>query len=102
VEHALPGSDPGGPAPPRHARALPEDAARLSPIGSEHLNVCGKYSFTLAESIRAGAFHPLREPDDADETDANEDETAEAGTPLASANASVAVAMQTFQPHLET
>ena len=38
-----------------------EDVARLSPIGHEHVNVYGKYSFTLAESIQQGAFHPLRE-----------------------------------------
>jgi TnpA family transposase len=46
---------------------LPEDIARLSPIGHEHINVYGKYSFTLAESIRAGAFHPLREVEAATE-----------------------------------
>ncbi len=45
----------------------PEDAARLSPIGHEHINVYGKYSFTLAESIRADAFHPLRELEEATE-----------------------------------
>jgi TnpA family transposase len=42
----------------------PSDVARLSPIGHEHVNVYGKYSFTLAESIRQGAFHPLRELDE--------------------------------------
>ena len=42
---------------------LPEDVARLSPIGHEHVNVYGKYSFTLAESVQQGAFHPLRELD---------------------------------------
>ncbi len=40
---------------------LPEDVARLSPIGWEHINFYGKYSFTLPESIQAGEFHPLRE-----------------------------------------
>lgn len=43
---------------------LPEDVARLSPIVHEHVNVYGKYSFTLAEPIQQGAYHPLREPDD--------------------------------------
>jgi TnpA family transposase len=40
---------------------LQEDVARLSPIGHEHVNVYGKYSFQLSESIQQGAFHPLRE-----------------------------------------
>lgn len=43
---------------------FPEDMARLSPIGHEHVNVYGKYSFTLAEPIQQGAFHPLRELDE--------------------------------------
>lgn len=49
---------------------LPEDVARLSPIGHEHVNVYGKYSFQLAESIQQGAFHPLR---DLDETESLEE-----------------------------
>jgi hypothetical protein len=43
---------------------LPEDVARLSPIGHEHVNVYGKYSFTLAEPIQQGDFHHLREVDE--------------------------------------
>ena len=39
---------------------LSEDVARLSPIGHQHVNVYGKYSFTLAESIQQGAI-PLDE-----------------------------------------
>ncbi len=31
---------------------LPEDVARLSPIGHEHVNVYGKYSFTLAKPVQ--------------------------------------------------
>jgi TnpA family transposase len=54
----------------RGMTVLPEDLARLSPIGYEHINVYGKYSFTLAESIQAGAFHPLRELED--ETELND------------------------------
>ena len=42
----------------------PSDVARLSPIGYEHVDVCGKYSFQLSESIQQGAFHPLRELDE--------------------------------------
>jgi hypothetical protein len=43
---------------------LSEDVARLSPIGHQHVNVYGKYSFTLAETIQQGAFHPLRDLDE--------------------------------------
>ncbi len=48
---------------------LPEDVARLSPIGHEHVNVYGKYSFTLAEPIQQGDFHPLRELDETEEVE---------------------------------
>lgn len=44
----------------------PADVARLSPIGHEHVNFYGKYSFTLAEPIQQGAFHPLCELDEAE------------------------------------
>jgi len=46
---------------------LPDDVARLSPIGHEHVNVYGKYSFALAEPIQQGGFHPLREIDEAED-----------------------------------
>ncbi len=48
----------------RGMTVLPEDVARLSPIGHEHVNVYGKYSFTLSESVQQDAFHPLRELDE--------------------------------------
>lgn len=57
---------------------LPEDVARLSPIGHEHVNVYGKYSFQLSESIQQGAFHPLRE---LDETESLEEDQ-EVGMPI--------------------
>jgi len=57
---------------------LPEDVARLSPIRHEHVNVYGKYSFQLSESIQRGAFHPLRE---LDETESLEEEQ-EVGLPI--------------------
>lgn len=47
-------------------------------IGHEHVNVYGKYSFQLAESIQQGAFHPLRE---LDETESLEEEQ-EVGLPI--------------------
>ena len=51
----------------------PSDVARLSPIGHEHVNVYGKYSFTLAEPVRQGAFHPLRELDEAGDLEGNQE-----------------------------
>jgi hypothetical protein len=48
----------------RGMTVLSEDVARLSPIGHEHVNVYGKYSYTLAEPIQQGDFHPLREVDE--------------------------------------
>ena len=32
----------------------PEDLVRLSPLGYKHINMLGRYSFTLAESIKHG------------------------------------------------
>ena len=40
---------------------LPEDVERLSPLGYDHINLLGRYTFSLPEDIRQGAFHPLRE-----------------------------------------
>ena len=45
----------------------PEDVARLSPLGHEHINVLGRYSFALAESIAQGELRPLRRSDDGDD-----------------------------------
>ena len=33
----------------------PEDVARLSPLGHEHINVLGRYSFALADHIAQGS-----------------------------------------------
>ncbi len=38
---------------------LEEDEARLSPLVYEHLNVLGRYSFTLNEHVRNGQLRPL-------------------------------------------
>ena len=38
----------------------PEDVERLSPLGHDHINYLGQYSFALDEAIRAGDYHPLR------------------------------------------
>jgi hypothetical protein len=41
-----------------------EDIARLSPLGYKHINVLGRYAFTLAEPIARGQLRPLRDPRD--------------------------------------
>jgi len=40
----------------------PEDTARLSPLGYKHINLLGRYSFTLAESIARGQLRTLTNP----------------------------------------
>ncbi len=42
---------------------LEEDLARLSPLGSEHINVLGRYSFAIPEAVKRGELRPLRDPD---------------------------------------
>jgi hypothetical protein len=44
----------------------PEDVARLSPLQTHHVNVLGRYSFSLAEQVANGGMRPLRNPDDDD------------------------------------
>ena len=39
-----------------------EDAARLSPLIYEHLNVLGRYSFSMPEAVAKGELRPLRNP----------------------------------------
>jgi hypothetical protein len=39
------------------------DVARLSPLHHKHINVLGRYSFTLAESVVKGELRPLNNPD---------------------------------------
>src|SRR5260221_5844671 len=45
----------------RGMKIVPEDVERLSPLGYEHINLLGRYTFSLSDEIRQGAFHPLRE-----------------------------------------
>jgi Tn3 transposase DDE domain len=40
----------------------PEDLARLSPLGYRHINMLGRYSFALPESVQRGELRSLREP----------------------------------------
>lgn len=40
-----------------------EDVARLSPLGSEHVGMLGRYHFELPRGVARGALRPLRDPD---------------------------------------
>jgi Tn3 transposase DDE domain len=37
-----------------------EDVVRLSPLGDEHINMLGRYAFTLPEQVARGDLRPLR------------------------------------------
>jgi TnpA family transposase len=45
----------------------PEDVERLWPLGFQHVNMLGRYTFDLAEPLARGALRPLRDPTDPDE-----------------------------------
>ena len=49
----------------------PEDVARLSPLGFEHINMLGRYAFILPDAVARGELRPLRNPA-AQGTDADE------------------------------
>jgi hypothetical protein len=49
----------------RGERVDDADVARLSPLARRHLNVHGRYSFTLPEL--PGGLRPLRDPDQPDD-----------------------------------
>ena len=38
----------------------PQDEARLSPFGHEHINMLGRYSFAVPEAVTRGELRPLR------------------------------------------
>ena len=40
----------------------PDDVARLSPLGFEHINMLGRYAFTLPDAVARGELRPLRDP----------------------------------------
>ncbi|HYU58920.1 MAG TPA: Tn3 family transposase, partial [Actinomycetota bacterium] len=40
----------------------PADVERLSPLGSAHINMLGRYQFTLAEPVLRGELRELRDP----------------------------------------
>jgi TnpA family transposase len=39
-----------------------DDIARLSPLGFDHINMLGRYAFTLPERVARGELRPLRDP----------------------------------------
>jgi len=39
-----------------------EDVARLSPLGFEHINMLGRYAFTLPDAVARGELRLLRNP----------------------------------------
>jgi TnpA family transposase len=43
----------------------PEDVARLSPLVFDHINLLGRYAFSVPEAVARGELRPLRSPDDA-------------------------------------
>jgi len=42
--------------------ARPEDIARLSPLGHKHVNMLGRYAFTLPDTVARDELRPLRDP----------------------------------------
>jgi hypothetical protein len=42
-----------------------EDIARLSALVFDHINLLGRYSFSLPDSVRRGQLRPLRSPSEA-------------------------------------
>ena len=46
----------------RGVETVPEDLARLSPLGHENINFLGRYSFALSDSIAQGELRPLHDP----------------------------------------
>ena len=57
-----------------------EDVERLSPLGYDHINLLGRYTFSLSEEIRQGAFHPLRELKETEQEQTPPEEAQEEGT----------------------
>jgi len=43
----------------------PEDVARLSPLVFDHINLLGRYAFSVPDSVVRGELRPLRNPGDA-------------------------------------
>ena len=43
-------------------QVLDDDVARLSPLGHEHINMLGRYAFTLPDRVARGELRPLQDP----------------------------------------
>jgi len=43
-------------------QVLDDDVARLSPLAHEHINMLGRYTFTLPDRVARGELRPLRDP----------------------------------------
>jgi hypothetical protein len=43
---------------------LDKDVERLSPVVSHHINIVGKYHFSLPEEVQRGALRPFHNPND--------------------------------------
>jgi hypothetical protein len=41
-----------------------EDVARLTPLRWSHINLLGRYAFSLPEAVMRGELRPLRNPTD--------------------------------------
>ena len=59
----------------RGMKIVTEDIERLSPLGYDHINFLGPYTFSLSEEIRQGAFHPLRDLEETELEEAGEQTT---------------------------
>jgi len=44
------------------------DVARLSPLLHEHINMLGRYSFSMPEAVANGQLRSLRDPNDSTQT----------------------------------
>lgn len=43
-----------------------DDMARLSPLLHEHINMLGRYSFSVPDAVAKGELRPLRAPADSE------------------------------------
>ena len=71
----------------RGMKIAQEDVERLSPLGYDHINLLGRYTFSLSEEIRQGAFHPLRELEETEQEETQEQIAETAQTPQEDASA---------------
>jgi hypothetical protein len=47
---------------PEWHRLASEDVARLSPLVFDHINLRGRYAFSVPEAVTRGELRPLRNP----------------------------------------